>query len=60
LHSKQNIESEPKWQTCFGAMPSKFSCLSGIGLNIRGTLKVKSAIDHFTSLEDALFESCLC
>jgi len=29
LHPKQNIESEIKWQTCFGTMRSKFSCSSG-------------------------------
>src|ERR1700721_2907226 len=29
LHPKQNIESELKWQTCSGTMPSKFSHLSG-------------------------------
>jgi len=32
LHPKQKIESELKWQTCSGTMPSKFSCLSGNGL----------------------------
>jgi len=32
LHPKQNIESELKWQTCFGTVPSKFCCSSGKGL----------------------------
>ena len=32
LHPKQNIESDLKWQTCFGTVPSKVSCLSGKGL----------------------------
>jgi len=33
LHLKQNIESDLKWQTCFGTVPSKVSCSSGKGLN---------------------------
>jgi len=33
LHPKQNIESELKWQTCSGTTPTKFSCLSGRGLD---------------------------
>jgi len=32
LHPKQDRESEPKWQTCFGTMPKKFSFSSGKGL----------------------------
>jgi len=28
------MESELKWQTCFGTMPSRFSCSSGKGLNM--------------------------
>jgi len=28
FHPKQNIKSEVKRQTCFGTVPSKFSCLS--------------------------------
>src|SRR6202044_2702621 len=34
LHPKQNIESELKWQTCSGTMPSKVSCSSGKGLKV--------------------------
>jgi len=28
------MESEVKWQTCFGTVPIKVSCLSGKGLNL--------------------------
>jgi len=31
--SSSPAESELKWQTCFGAMHSTFSCTSGKGLN---------------------------
>jgi len=36
LHPKQKIESELKWQTCFGTMPCQFSCSSGEGLRRAG------------------------
>src|ERR1700731_4101562 len=32
LHPTQIIESDIKWQTCSGRMPSKVSCLSWKGL----------------------------
>jgi hypothetical protein len=34
LHPKQNTESELKWRTCFGTMPSGFSFSSGKGLTV--------------------------
>jgi len=34
MFGMQNIESELKWQTCSGTVPSKFSCSSGKGLNL--------------------------
>jgi len=37
LHSKHDIESELKWQTCFGVVPSKFYCSSGKGLKVQAS-----------------------
>ena len=44
LHPKQNIESELKWQTCFGTTPKKFSCSSGKRLIFQITTLISSGI----------------
>jgi len=55
LHPKQNVQSELKRRTCFGMVPSKFSCSSVKGLRVYNVYLVSNyeqqvKITSFTDL----------
>jgi len=46
LHPKQNTESELKWQTFSGMMPTTFFCSSGKGLECRSLKNIRAQMSY--------------
>jgi len=58
LHPKQNIESELKWKTCSGKMPSKCSCSTGKGLR---SVSGNRCLDHLSATNlKVVLPRCVC